>query len=94
MKSTSKDELNMEPPNVGSTSKIGKPLQQELRRLHKAVEAALTAAEDRPVTGVEQFDRAWDAILQCSELKRARSRLSIHELRLIIRAAITGKTDR
>jgi hypothetical protein len=41
-----------------------------------------------------QFDSAWDAILRCDELKRARERLSIHELRLIIRAAITGRTER
>jgi hypothetical protein len=38
-----------------------------------------------------QYDRAWDAILKSDELKLARSKLSIHELRLIIRAAITGK---
>ncbi len=44
---------------------------------------------DRDVAA--QFDRAWDAILKCSELDRARARLSIHELRLIIRAAIIGE---
>jgi hypothetical protein len=41
---------------------------------------------------VEVYDRAWDAVLRCPDLKRARERLSIHEIRLIIRAAITGDT--
>jgi hypothetical protein len=39
----------------------------------------------------KQFDRAWDSILKSDELKSARAKLSIHELRLVIRAAITGK---
>jgi hypothetical protein len=39
------------------------------------------------------YDRAWAAIMNSEELKRARGQLSLHELRLIIRAAITGKTD-
>jgi hypothetical protein len=59
-----------------------------------AIRAKAPPAPDGDWGGVEHFDRAWDAILQCAELERARSRLSIHELRLIIRAAITGKTDK
>jgi hypothetical protein len=42
----------------------------------------------------DQYDRAWCAILHSDDLKRAREKLSIHELRLIIRAAITGRTEK
>lgn len=37
-----------------------------------------------------QFDKAWNAIMTSDELRRARARLSIHELRLIIEAAISA----
>jgi len=53
---------------------------------HKDVMRSLTS-EDQ---GEAVYDRAWQAILALKELKRARSKLSMHELRLIIRACLAG----
>jgi ribulose 1,5-bisphosphate carboxylase large subunit-like protein len=43
-----------------------------------------------PGARLRRYDRAWDAILAAPELAEARRKLSIHELRLIIQAALTG----
>lgn len=54
--------------------------------------AAIRAASPKPaspapagVTSNAVFDAAWEAILECADLKAARRRLSVHELRQIIR---------
>jgi hypothetical protein len=44
----------------------------------------------RPDTSAADYDRAWGAIATSDELANVRRKLSIHELRLLIRVVLTG----
>jgi hypothetical protein len=50
----------------------------------------LYTAPPRADTSAADYDRAWGAIATSDELANVRRKLSIHELRLLIRVVLTG----
>lgn len=52
--------------------------------------AAIAQSDAEP--SAARYDRAWDAVAASDELAGVRRKLSIHDLRLLIRAVLTGST--